>query len=179
MRACLDACVLVPTALRGILLRMAEADAFEPIWSDRIFEEWRRADMRLHPDAEAVLGATQALLRDRWRDASIVENTELEDRIALPDADDRHVLATAVLGQADILVTANLRDFPLAATSRFGIALRHPDAFLLELLEVWRDPVQGAVDEEYRLAMNVTKQTFSKRAFLKRIGLPRTAKALL
>lgn len=176
MRACLDACVLVPTALRGILMRTADAGAFEPVWSERIFEEWRRADLKLNPNAN--LGVEQALLKDKWRSATVYPDVGLEKSIALPDENDVHVLAAAVSGQAELLVTANLRDFPINAMSRFGIGLRHPDAFLLELLEDWFDAVSLAIDAEYDAAKTATGEEFTKRAFLKRIGLPRVSKRL-
>jgi len=176
MRACLDACVLVPTALRGLLMRMAEAGAFEPIWSERIFEEWRRADVKLNPVTS--IGVTQALLKDQWKAAMIAADPTLEDQISLPDEDDRHVLATAASGDAEVLVTANLRDFPQRAMGRFQIGLRHPDAFLLELSGDWPSALQGAVDTEFELARHATGEDFSQKAFLKRIGLPRVAKLL-
>ena len=176
MRACLDACVLVPTALRGILMRMAEAGAFEPIWSDRIFEEWRRADIKLNPDAN--IGVTQALLKDRWKTAMIAADLALEDSISLPDDNDRHVLATAVSGEAVVLVTANLRDFPQRAVARFHIGLRHPDAFLLELSDDWKPTLLSVVETEFGLARHATGEDFTQKAFLKRIGLPRVAKLL-
>ncbi|MEM9716098.1 MAG: PIN domain-containing protein [Pseudomonadota bacterium] len=179
MRACLDACVLVPTALRGILLRLAEVGAFEPIWSDRIFEEWRRADLRIHPEAERSLGVTQALLKDKYRSAMIAADPTLEAQIALPDPNDAHVLATAVTGKADVLVTANLRDFPQSAMARFGIGLRHPDAFLLAIFENHEADIRSAIDQEWELAKAATGEAFTKKAFLKRISLPRIAKRVL
>ena len=178
MRAFLDACVLVPTALRGILLRMAEAGAFEPVWSERVFDEWTRADLRLHPDAGGALAVEQALLRDRWRLSMVHGDAALEAQIALPDENDIHVLAAAVTGRADFLVTANTRDFPQSAMTRFGVGLRHPDAFLLQLFDERADDLVQAAAVEHDLAKKATREEFTKRAFLKRIGLPRVAKAL-
>ena len=178
MRVCLDACVLVPTALRGILLRLVGDGAFEPIWSEQIFEEWRRADIRIHPEAAAALAAEHALLKDRWPDAMARADEGFIEQIALPDPNDRHVLASAVQGGADVLVTANVKDFPKAAMARFGIGLRHPDAFLLELAELWRPQIADAIDRELELAHRATGEAFSQKAFLKRIGLPRIAKVI-
>jgi hypothetical protein len=56
----------------------------------------------------------------------------------LPDANDRHVLAAAIVGRCDVIVTANLKDFP-EAVAPFGIEARHPDDFLCNHLNL----VQG------------------------------------
>jgi len=56
------------------------------------------------------------------------------------DPKDRHVLAAAVRGNADLIVTANLKDFPDAALEPYGIQAIHPDQFLLDQLDL--DPVR-------------------------------------
>lgn len=67
----------------------------------------------------------------------LVENYEfLIDTLVLPDADDRHVLAAAIVGHADAIVTANLKDFPLATMTRYGIEVQHPDDFIMNQLEL-------------------------------------------
>lgn len=54
----------------------------------------------------------------------------------LPDADDRHVLAAAICGHADAIITFNLDDFPAEALAPFGVEAQHPDDFLLNQLEL-------------------------------------------
>ena len=130
MRVLLDTCVLYPSILRSILLGAAQKGLFEPIWSERIIEEWRRAAQRNHDEAEATI--VIALLRVNWPKSQVEigpENTNL----FLPDENDIHVLQAAIEGNADELLTANLKDFPTQTLSGHGIVRRNPDDFLLEL----------------------------------------------
>lgn len=54
--------------------------------------------------------------------------------LTLPDENDRHVLAAAIEAQASIIVTFNLKDFPLQFLSPYGIHALAPDAFLETLM---------------------------------------------
>jgi hypothetical protein len=58
---------------------------------------------------------------------------------------DRHVLAAAVAGRADVLVTENLKDFPPAAVAHLGITVAGQDDFLSGLLELYPDAVLDAL----------------------------------
>ena len=63
-------------------------------------------------------------------DAIVTDYEGHIDGLVLPDTDDRHVLAAAIVGQADIIVTLNMRDFPSHTLDAYGIQAQHPDAFL-------------------------------------------------
>jgi hypothetical protein len=43
VKAALDTCVIYPPVLRALLLRVARAGLYQPLWSERILEEWARA----------------------------------------------------------------------------------------------------------------------------------------
>ena len=51
----------------------------------------------------------------------------LESELRLPDPDDRHVLAAAIVCRAGTIVTYNLKDFPDAVLAPLGITAQHPD----------------------------------------------------
>ena len=109
MRVLLDTCVIYPSILRSILLGVANEGLFSPLWSERIIEEWRRAAQRNHNEAEATIEI--ALLRVNWPKSQIEIGPENKS-LFLPDENDIHVLQAAIEGNADELLTANLKDFP-------------------------------------------------------------------
>ena len=51
--------------------------------------------------------------------------------IELPDKNDRHVVAAAIRGNADAIVSMNTKDFPPSVLSRFDLELQTPDQFVL------------------------------------------------
>lgn len=171
MRLVLDACVLFPGRLRDILLGVAERGGFTPLWSARILKEWARATRRLPDCAEAAARFEIARLEREWPDACIDVPEALLDQLFLPDENDRHVLAAAIGGKAEGLLTLNRADFPPRVLARHGILLRDPDGLLVELCAQGID-VAAAVDAVR------AEPAMSPRAMLKRIGLPRLGKLL-
>ena len=139
-RVFLDTCVLYPPILRRFLLTLADGGAFEPLWSDGVAAEWLHVTARRGED-----GAAQALARmaARWPAGSVGPGEpELLD---LPDAADRHVLAAALAGGAEVLLTLNLRDFPRRALAHHGLRAMMPDDFAMDLWLADRAPVEAAV----------------------------------
>jgi predicted nucleic acid-binding protein len=130
----LDACVLVPIALADTLLRVAEKGLYRPLWSDRILAEAQAATEEIHPGMDAGKRFTQ--MREAFDDALVTGWEELEPGIRLPDPDDRHVLAAAIRGGADAIITANVKDFPAAALEPLGLEAVRPDDFLLDQLDL-------------------------------------------
>lgn len=172
MRAVLDACVLYPTVMRGVLEHCAAAGLFVPLWSARILEEWRRAVARSHPEQARAVEAEIAALTAAFPAGRVEADAGIEAAIALPDPADAHVLAAAIAGQAAVVVTLNLSDFPSRILARHGIRPCHPDAFLMDLAE--RDgPVVMAGIEAVTDPMLAAGVAASHRAILKRASLPR------
>lgn len=177
MKAVLDANVLFPTVLREIMTEAAAEGLFTPLWSDRIIAEWTHAAHKLGALQAGQAGAEAALLRLRFPQAGIECGDEAGLGVQLPDAGDLHVVSCAFSGQADLIVTLNLRDFPSRALSAFGVRAIHPDAFLCDLA---RDHpkavglvVQKALDRAVAAGGMLTQAELLKRA-----GLPRLNKAL-
>lgn len=178
MKAVLDACVLYPTVLREILIGVARAGLYVPLWSDRILEEWARATRKIGPLAETQARGEVALLKAAFSKASVAPQPGLEARLHLPDENDIHVLAVAIASSADAIITFNARDFPRQVLAGEGIARRDPDGFLWELWSHHPEDVGAVVADVRATAERLSGVPQPLRLFLKRAGLPRLAKAL-
>ncbi|ABD55605.1 RSP_2648 family PIN domain-containing protein [Jannaschia sp. CCS1] len=177
MIAVIDACALYPTVLRQILLGCAEQDMFTPIWSDRLLEEWARAAARNGgPQDEQIARAEAVSANLRFPDAVVAPGDEAP--LWLPDPADIHVLATAIKGGAEAIITMNLKDFPRRELAGHGIAAIAPDAFLMDLWLEHEADVTRAVTKTHAEAERLSGQTLPLRALLKRARLPRLGKAL-
>ena len=135
--AFLDACVLVPVALSDTLLRTAEHGLFRPSWSPRVLAEVRQAMLRVHPDLAPSRVEYRLREMDRaFPDASVKAGLGATARFGLPDPDDEHVLAAALSARADVIVTANLQDFPEECLRPLGVAALSAEDFLLDQLDL-------------------------------------------
>lgn len=178
MKAVLDACVLVPTVLREVLIGTARAGLYQPLWSARILEEWARAAARFGPVDESIARASIALLQDEFAGAMVMPRPGLEARLHLPDDNDIHVLASAIAGNADAIVTMNAADFPRGVLAGEGIERRDPDGFLWELWSFHPEAVAACAEAVRLEAERLSGQPQPIRALMKRARLPRLGKAL-
>ena len=83
-------------------------------------------------------------MRITFPDALVTEWEGLVPTIHLPDPGDRHVVAAARAGRADVIVTDNLADFPAAALPA-SIVRQSLDHFLLDIFDLYPDYVVAAV----------------------------------
>jgi predicted nucleic acid-binding protein len=178
MKAVLDACVLYPTVLREILQGAGEAGLYEPVFSDRILREWVLATAKLGPAAPAIAEGEAAILRASFPRLLVREQPQIEARLLLPDPNDRHVLATAIAGSADAIVTFNAQDFPGHALAAEGVTRRDPDGFLWELHSRHPEAMAGIVETVRARAEAISGQPVALKGLLKRAKLYRLAKAL-
>lgn len=177
-RVVLDACVLFPTVQREVLIGCAAAGLFAPRWSARILEEWARAVVKLGPGAEVVARGEVARLRADWPEAEVLVPAAQLARFWLPDPDDAHVLAAAVLGHADMILTVNARDFPRDILRQEGVTRADPDGFLCQLLAAHPAQVAGVVGTVVAEACRLSGAVWTTRTLLKKAKLTRLAKAL-
>lgn len=176
-RVFLDACVLYPSLVRGLLTGAAKAGIFTPLWSARVFAEWRISIARKQGlEAEDAAVAAQTALTAHFPEAEVEADRALEADIRLPDPADAHVLAAAIAGGAELLVTFNLRDFPRRVLAGHGIEARHPDGLLWEFWSREPERMEPMVRAELDRAEVEPDRV---RAVLKRAKLPRFGKAVV
>jgi predicted nucleic acid-binding protein len=177
--AFLDASVLYPAPLRDLLLELAVADLYRAKWSDAVHDEWIRAILRNRPDlTRAQLERTRDLMNAHARDALVTDFELLIDILELPDPDDRHVLAAAIKGRADLIVTANLKDFPSGLLDRWGIEAQHPDEFLTHQFHLSQPVFLQAVKTARLRLKNPPKSVEDYLDTLRAQGLLATVKAI-
>lgn len=178
MRVLIDANVLYPTVLREIVLGCAAAGMFEPRWSDRICEEWARAAAKLSPAQETFARGEVAAANARFPAARVAVPDGLVRRLWLPDPDDVHVLAAAIAGSADAILTMNAADFPRNILAEEGLSRVDPDGFLRGLYDRDRATVAGVVEDVVLTARRLSGQDWTAKTLLKKARLHRLARAL-
>jgi predicted nucleic acid-binding protein len=183
--AVLDACVLFQGRVTNLLLHLAEAKAFEPIWSDDIHAEWMR---NLHASMGISLDKIE-YRRDEMERAfpaanvpatpALVSTIQVACRTAAQKKD-AHVVATAVGAKATVIVTHNIKDFSPDVLGRYGLAKSRPDAFCVGLLAKHEAQVLIGIRMH---RTNLRRTPMSPTQYIDhlaedRLGMPRFARSL-
>lgn len=105
----------------GRLVVVVAEGLYRPLWSTTVLEELQETEMqklisaRVDPE-EAELRALRLIqhMRVAFDDSEVPEGAykSMEGTFGLPDPHDEHVVAAAVIGQAGVIVTENVKDFP-------------------------------------------------------------------
>ncbi|MBC6422167.1 MAG: PIN domain-containing protein [Hormoscilla sp. SP5CHS1] len=155
-KAVLDACVIFRAALRDTLLRAASAGLYEVYWSDTILQEVSRnlvENGRMSPQQ-----AQRLLMRmNEFFPNATASGFERLIPIMTNDEKDRHVLAAAVVVEATVIVTSNLRDFPDRALAPLGIQALSPDKFLMRLFYEYSERMMRIITEQAAQLRNPPK----------------------
>jgi predicted nucleic acid-binding protein len=132
----LDANILYPMPLCDTMLRLAERGLYAPRWSAEILEEARRNLVGDGRCSEEVADRRFRRIREHFEDSEVTGYEELIGGLKC-DEKDRHVLAAAIRGRAEQIVTQNVRDFPEESVAAYFIEVITPDDFLLNILDLY------------------------------------------
>jgi hypothetical protein len=150
----LDACVLMSTLQRQLLLRVADQGVFQPIWTERIGEEWRRNAARLWQMPPAKLAAQWDAMNQRFPDAMEAGTDPYEVGLRYSDPKDFHVIAAGLARRARCslqrppavqVMTWNLKDFDRSELRRQGLDVHSPDQLLADWWRAGSSRLDAAV----------------------------------
>jgi hypothetical protein len=158
---------------------LAATELFRGRWTNDIHEEWMQAFLEKYPDktrGDAI--RTRDAMDAYALDALVTGYQHLSEGLVLPDPKDRHVLAIAIVGQADAVVTFNLDDFPEEILRPYAIEAIHPDDFLVCQFDL-SPPVFLAAVKMHRASMrNPPKSPSEYLMELERNQIPQTVALL-
>jgi predicted nucleic acid-binding protein len=149
--ALLDASVLWPSLQRDFLLSLAIEGLYRPLWSTEILAELEYHETQKlmnrgePPDAAATRASHLISEMTTAFDDALVENWEPHvGTFNLPDPNDEHVAAAALVGGAGAIVTDNLKDLPKAKIPTH-IKVLSPAEFAADAVSVSPDVALRAV----------------------------------
>ena len=117
------------------MLTLDEEQVIDVVWSERILVEVRRALIERRGRTPEQADRLLSFITPMNPTHCVYGWDHLESTLELPDPDDRHVLAAALMADADYIVTYNLKDFPDRGLQRYAVKAVHPDGFLSEILD--------------------------------------------
>jgi hypothetical protein len=138
--AFVDACSLASPLKRNLLLSLAEAEFFRLRWSSTVLDETEGAIEKILSkkdveDAPARARRARRSMQDAFEDAMV---TDFDGFLCvaekLPDSGDAHVLAAALKTQASMIVTENLKHFPVNILSSLNIEAKSADEFISDTI---------------------------------------------
>lgn len=158
---------------------MADSGAFRPLWSARVIDEAQRALERIHPNLDRSRFQSRFRSMNESFEGALVEGWEpLEAGLELPDQDDRHVLAAAIRGRADAIVTANIKDFPRSVLEPLGLEAITVDEFLMDQLDLGPNATIQVLEEQARQMRRPPVDLPDLLDRLARSGAPKFARAV-
>lgn len=174
-----DANVLYPDALRDLHIRIGGTGLVQAKWTLQIVDEALGALAANRPDIpEERLSRLRGLINESVPDCLVVGYEPLIEGLKLPDPDDRHVLAAAIKAGAQVIVTANLRDFPAEDLAPWNIEAKSPDDFVLDQISIDARPVFACVQQMADSRKRRPKTVADVLGQLERHGLVQSAAAL-
>ena len=155
------------------------SDLYRARWTEKIHEEWMRNVLKNRPDlSKEQLARTRNLMNRSVRNCLIEDYEFIIPSLELPDADDRHILAAAIKGQVDIILTANLKDFPNSILGKHEIEAQHPDIFIADLIDIHPMRVAAAAEACRKRLKNPPKSIDKYLEILLKQGLTMTTSLL-
>jgi len=143
----LDANVLFPASLRDILLYTASMDLYRLYLTEDIIEETCRNLVHRGRMNNVAASRLSTAIRKYFPEAFVTGYHDLIPSMTNQEKDG-HVLAVAVRAGAQLIVTNNLKAFPITSLAPFAIEAQSPDDFLVYLYHFDSDGVAKALVQQ-------------------------------
>ena len=99
-------------------------------WSRQVLDEMARNVLQNNPNLpEERIERLVRTMKRAFPEAMVTGHEPLIPSMT-NNPKDRHVMAAAVKGRADVIVTSNVRDFPPEACEPYDVDVQTPDEFL-------------------------------------------------
>lgn len=148
----LDACVMMSGLLRPLLLNLAKTGLFDPLWTDKIGQEWQRNAARLWPIDPELLKTEWQSMQEQFPAANMGDVTPFEASLKHTDRKDKHVAATGIAAVAAAhrgpisVLTWNIKDFSRSELRRQQLGLIDPDRLLSQWWPTHRPLLSEVLD---------------------------------
>ncbi len=135
-RVFVDANELFPFSVMDLVLSLAEDLLIDFVWTDELLDEWERVIVREGRRAPETARSVTEAVRRFFGSTRIGPETyrSLISTVPGPDPDDRAHTAACAFGGARVLLTRNVRDFPIDFLAGHGVAVCSADTYLAGLL---------------------------------------------
>lgn len=147
----LDACIMMSGLLRPLLLNLAKTGLFDPLWTDKIGQEWQRNAARLWPIDPELLKSEWQSMQEQFPAANMGDVTPFETALKHTDRKDKHVAATGIaavetahVGPISVL-TWNIKDFSRSELRRQQLGLIDPDRLFSQWWPIHRQILSEAL----------------------------------
>ncbi len=170
----LDTNVIYPLWIRDLLLWFAHYDLYTPKWSKHIFDEWDVV-MTRKGISEEDRSKRISIVNEAFPDGMVENYESLAQMLDLPDEKDKHVLAAAIKTNANLIVTNNLKDFPVDYLTSFSLSAKSADDFLTDIIDLNHDASIRAFKDMVLQKKNPPYDKYEVLDILRRNSLKDTA----
>jgi len=122
---------------------------YRPLWSDQILAELTRAMTAKLRRSSTEAAWRRQQMSQAFPEAMVNVPPELLSAAeCIPDKDDRHVLAAAIMARADTIVTQNTKHFPKICLEKYGVLCQTADDFLIHQYHLCPELILDKLDDQ-------------------------------
>ena len=160
-------------------MHLATFNLYRPKWSRAIQDQWKNSLIKRRPDLTTVqIDRIILEMNKSFPDANVEQFESLIPKLDLPDKKDNHVLAAAVSCGAELIVTFNLKHFPIKNLKEFDIEVQHPDIFISGMIQLYPEKSIEAFIQQVSFLKNPTMTASQVLTSLEKVQLFHTCKEL-